>query len=287
MSDIIKAEPMGGGIDAQALIEKAIEKNLDIDKMERILTMRRELKQEFAREEYFRALSCFQKDCPVIEKRKKVFDKSGKERYKFAPLDDIVSQISATLEKHGFSYTIKTEQTKETVTAICFAHHRAGHAEQTQFTVPIDQDAYMSPAQKTASALTYAKRYAFCDAFGIMTGDEDTDDAPGEKAPPPAGKKPSDEPLNDTIKAAGAKVNAWIKRGKELEPDQINKYKQVFVDFMAFVTAKDTAGAVKYAESLPVHAEPVDAETISEIFDGEVVDAPQAGEPEPKNLEIY
>jgi len=33
----------------------------------------------------------------------------------------------------------------------------------------------MNDAQKIASALTYSKRYAFCNATGIMTGDEDQD----------------------------------------------------------------------------------------------------------------
>ena len=33
----------------------------------------------------------------------------------------------------------------------------------------------MSQTQVEAAALTFAKRYAFCNAFGILTGDEDTD----------------------------------------------------------------------------------------------------------------
>ena len=33
----------------------------------------------------------------------------------------------------------------------------------------------MSAPQKFASAMTFAKRYAFCNAFGILTSDEDVD----------------------------------------------------------------------------------------------------------------
>ena len=43
------------------------------------------------------------------------------------------------------------------------------------FKVPIDKEGYMNAPQKFASALTFAKRYAFCNAFGILTGDEDDD----------------------------------------------------------------------------------------------------------------
>jgi hypothetical protein len=33
----------------------------------------------------------------------------------------------------------------------------------------------MSDTQVTAAALTFAKRYAFCNVFGILTGDEDNE----------------------------------------------------------------------------------------------------------------
>jgi hypothetical protein len=41
----------------------------------------------------------------------------------------------------------------------------------------------MNEPQRFASALTFAKRYAFCNAFGILTGDED-DNAEKATAPP-------------------------------------------------------------------------------------------------------
>jgi hypothetical protein len=172
-------------VDPQSLISQAIAKNLPIETMEKLLAMRRELKAEMARDAYFADLALFQKACPIIEKTKRVHDKGGKLRYKYAPLESIILQIRDLLEQYGFSYTIKTEQDKDSVTAICVSHHKLGHSEETRFRIPIDHKAFMNAAQKVASALTYAKRYAFCDAFGIMTGDEDddaniTDQEPGE-----------------------------------------------------------------------------------------------------------
>jgi len=162
-------------INTQALFEQAIEKNTPIETMERLLAMRRELKAEAARDSYFKSLSAFQMECPIIEKKKPVCDKSGTVRYKYAPLDDILSQVKPVLLKHGFSYTIKTKQDNESVTAVCYTHHVDGHSESTEFRVPIDAKAYMNVAQKVASALTFSKRYSFCDAFGIITGDGDDD----------------------------------------------------------------------------------------------------------------
>ena len=173
-------------VDAQALIARAIDKNLPIESMERLLVMRRELRAEWARDQYFAALAQFQRQCPVIGKSNTVRnkpEKGGGVRYKYAPLDVIITEVKDILEENGFSYTLATEQTADSVTAICNSHHRAGHSEATRLTVPIDHEAYMTEPQKVASALTYASRYAFRNAFGIMTGDDD-DDAQSVSAPP-------------------------------------------------------------------------------------------------------
>jgi hypothetical protein len=157
------------------LIARAIERDLPVETMERLLAMRRELKEEQAREAYYRDLSRFQSACPEIEKTKRVYSKSGDLRYTYAPLDEIVHQVRELLQEFGFAYSISTEQTPEAVTATCAIHHRDGHSQQTSFSVPIDEEAYMNAQQKVASALTYAKRYAFINGFGILTTEKDDD----------------------------------------------------------------------------------------------------------------
>ncbi len=173
-------------VNPESLIAQAIEKNVPIEIMERLLAMRRELKEEWSREEYFKALALFQRFCPAIPKGKKVYDKHGKYRYSYAPLDVIVEAVKDIAEQYGFSHTTKTKQDNKSVTATCHAHHKAGHSESSEFTIPIDFDAYMNAPQKVGTARSYAKRYAFCDVFGIMTTDEDNDangfgDKPGTK----------------------------------------------------------------------------------------------------------
>lgn len=199
-------------VDAQALIARAIDKNLPIESMERLLAMRRELKAEQAKEQYFSALARFQRECPTIGKDKRVNDKSGKKRYSYAPLEQIVEEVKALLSDCGFSYSTAPEQTVDSVTAVCVSHHIGGHSEVTKFTVPIDHEAYMNEPQKVASALTYATRYAFRNAFGIMTGDDDDDaQSAGEPAqerrtvydvtPKPAPQKSDVEVAHDNLVA--------------------------------------------------------------------------------------
>lgn len=174
--DNVQPLPAAQALNPETLIAKAIEHNLNVEGLERLLAMRERLKAESAKEAYFRALSEFQAECPVIRKKKSVMNRDGQSvRYKYAPLDDIVDQCRKQLKAHGLSYTIQTEYLEQAIKAVCTVHHVAGHSEASEFTAPIDREARMNDMQKTASAQTYAKRYAFCNALGILTGDEDDD----------------------------------------------------------------------------------------------------------------
>lgn len=162
-------------VSPEMMISSAIEKGLPVETIEKLLDMRDRLKAEQAREAFFVALSNFQKICPIINKTREVKDKGGGIRYRYATLDDIVKQVSPLLTENALSYTIKAEFKDSFIIAACEVHHTKGHKETSVFPVPIEEEAFMNNAQKSGSALTYAKRYAFCNAFGILTGDTDDD----------------------------------------------------------------------------------------------------------------
>lgn len=164
-----------GTMDPEQLIAKAIEHNVSVDVLSQLLTMRASLRAERAREAYFAALAQFQSSCPVINKQKQVRGKDGGVRYSYAPLDDIVQQAGPHLKANDFSYSFKTEKVEDGVLVSCETRHIAGHVETSTVSVPIEKEAFMNDAQKTGSALMYGKRYAFCNAFGILTGDQDDD----------------------------------------------------------------------------------------------------------------
>lgn len=162
----------------EGIISQAISAGTPVETMERLLAMRRELKAEKAKEEFDRAMTAFQGECPVIARRKEVATNTGAKAYSYAPLEDIVSQTRELLQRHGFSYAVETYTSPETVRSVCVAKHSGGHSEQSSFEVPLGgKTAMMSNTQVVASALTFAKRYAFCNAFGILTGDADTQPA--------------------------------------------------------------------------------------------------------------
>jgi len=182
---------------ADFLIQHAIENNVPVDTMERLLAMRRELKAEYAKEQFDISMAVFQGECPIIQKTKDgATTSTGKVAYKYAPLDVIVGQTKELITKNGFSYGIKTKMEGEKVFVTCIVKHRAGHHEESSIEMEKGtKTGVMSASQVTAAALTFAKRYAFCNAFGILTGDEDTDgkdDTPNntQTAPQPQNTQP-------------------------------------------------------------------------------------------------
>lgn len=178
----------------ESLIRCAIERNSSVETLERLMAIRRELKAEAAKEAFERSMAAFQADCPTIAKTKQVMNKTGNSvRYCYAPLEVIIEQVKALLQKHGFNYTLDAKVEGTWVEAICQSTHSMGHSKTSSFKVPIDKDAYMAEAQKFASALTFCKRYAFCNAFGILTGDDDDDAISTHAAEKPPAKRPPEQ----------------------------------------------------------------------------------------------
>ena len=189
MSDITKpivheTGPLVQTLNPETLIAKALESNVPVETLERLLAMRSELKAEQAQEAFNAAMSKFQSECPIIRKTREI-KVNGQVRSRYASLDDILEQVSPIMKECGLSYTVDTESKGNEVVIMFEVHHILGHSRLTRFTVPIEEVAYMNDAQKTASALTFGKRYAFQNAFGILTGDQDDDgQASGQAADP-------------------------------------------------------------------------------------------------------
>lgn len=160
----------------ETFISQALASNASIETMERLYALYEKEKKDRAKSAFMHALAQFQAECPVLKKDKKVLNKGGVGvRYMYATLGSAITQIAKPLTKAQLSYRWETVQEDSKVKAICYVTHVLGHTESSDFTVPVDPEAFMTAPQKFASALTFAKRYALFDALGIVTGDEDTD----------------------------------------------------------------------------------------------------------------
>lgn len=189
---------------AESLISQAITNNTPVETMERLLAMRTQLKAEWAREEFNKAMANFQAECPTIVKTKEVKTRAGIVAYRYAPIESIVSQVAPYLQNNGFSYSTSMELKEAGVKVVVKVTHIAGHFEESPMEVPLgNKTDIMSQSQVVAAAQTFAKRYAFCNAFGILTGDEDTDARP-EASQTPQNAPQTAKPANSAPKPAEA-----------------------------------------------------------------------------------
>lgn len=159
------------------LIAQAIDKSVPVETLEKLLAMRSQLKAEYAKEQFNIAMSAFQEECPVLIKNKTgSVTKSGIVVSRYTPLDSIVRQTKSLISKHGFRYSLDTQPDIKGVHTYLTIHHTLGHEETKHVFMPfVERTAVMTDAQVEMATMTIATRRVFCNAFGIVTGDEDTD----------------------------------------------------------------------------------------------------------------
>ena len=169
---IVQSTPMD-------LIAVAIEKNLDPDKLEKLMILQERWVATQASQAFGVAMSEFQGNCPVIPCSKEVKGKKGF-TYKYSPLDKTQVLIQPFLTAQGLSVTYSTKiHSDGYLTAFCKVSHIAGHFEISEFTCPVDKDMAVNDSQRQGSVNSYAKRYALANALNLVFEREDDDGAGG------------------------------------------------------------------------------------------------------------
>ena len=155
------------------LLALAVDKNLDIDKLEKLLSMKERWEAQQAKRAFFIALSDFQIACPDLRKTKEV--SFGDTKYFFAPLADIDRQIKQALKDHGLTKRWEIDDKGQDITVTCIITHVDGHSEKTNMTANPDTSGKKNPIQARSSAITYMQRYTMVGALGLTTADTDMD----------------------------------------------------------------------------------------------------------------
>lgn len=159
------------------LIERAIEKGLDVDKMTQLFDLQERWEKKEAKKVYDLAMNKLQAELPIIEKKMEGGKTAtGKVAYYYAPLEYIVDKVRAVISQNGFSYRFKVENEPDKVRVMCIVNHEGGHTETSTMETGLSaRTGVMSVPQQIASTVTFNKRYAFMNAFGITVGGEDDD----------------------------------------------------------------------------------------------------------------
>ena len=160
-------EARGG--DLLSIIERVVSNpDVDIEKVERLLTMQTQMVERQAEIAFNEAFNEMQPNLPAIERKGK--SNNGA----FAKWEDIQDKINPVLHASGFGLMFKTDTSSDVkVTAIL--RHNAGHKESTDFTLKPDKSGNKQDVHAVASSVSYAKRYAASALLNIRTVGEDDD----------------------------------------------------------------------------------------------------------------
>lgn len=173
--DIVEKKQQNADINALTLIDKAIEKDIDVDKFAKLVDIVKMLENEKAKRDFYESLSNFQGECPTITKKSEVNMGFGKPHYNYASLGDIIIEIQKPLQKCGLSYHWRVNNDDSFIEVTCILAHSSGYELQTSISAAKDATPGKSNVQAIASTITYLKRYTLISLLGIGTADPDDD----------------------------------------------------------------------------------------------------------------
>lgn len=190
---------------ATQIVAMAANKDIDVAKLEKLIDMQERIMRRQSEEAFNRAFALMQSELPVI-----AASKTG-DKWKYAPLEDIIEVVRPILQKHGFSLAHRTEwPAHDVLKVVGILSHVDGHSKESEFQSKADNSGSKNAIQGLGSANHYGRRYTTNDLLGIVTRDDD-----GRAARP--------EPVTDP-----EGFDDWMSHLESLIPDGLRTISDAF-----------------------------------------------------------
>lgn len=173
--------------DMMTIIEKAMMMpNFEIEKLERLLAMQKEIMAKNAEMSFTSALVRLSADLPRIVRSKSVaYDidkndktKGKKEAFKFAAYEDIDEVLRPLMAREGFHPSFDTAPRPGDgggAIITCTLTHVDGHSMKASVPVALDSSGGKNNIQAMGSTISYGQRYCLKMLLNIVTVGEDDD----------------------------------------------------------------------------------------------------------------
>lgn len=246
MSEITKATQ--GAMD---LVRSAVEGGADVDQLERLIALAKDVRREEARVAYCTALAAAKAEIdPTVYKAKKVdyTGKGGRVAYAHAELGDVVSHITPALSRHGLHLSWRTVPCDRSIEVTCTLAHSGGHSESTALRGAPDQSGSKNEIQQIGSTVTYLQRYTAKALLGIAEHGQD-DDGRGSS---PSTSEPTEAQIDRLRSLAGDDRLESSVRGKidELLARGCTRERAAKAIFRAKILIEESTG-MKYEPPQP------------------------------------
>ena len=171
---VARNEPVASNAIISVIERAATNPEVDIDKMERLLSMHERITERDAKSAYSTAMAEMQGELPTISERGEI-KVQGQVRSKYARFEDINEAVRPVLKKHGFAVSFRTNTDDQTISVTGILSHRQGHSEETTMKLPADITGSKNTVQSVGSSVSYGKRYVLQALLNITTSGEDDD----------------------------------------------------------------------------------------------------------------
>ena len=151
----------------QIISRAAADPACDLDKMERLLSMKERIDKEENSRQFNADMASMQIEMPSVAER------GTGHNIKYATFEDINDVAKPIMSKYGFAVSFKVVETDRGVRVTGLLLHRSGHREETEMTFPSDTSGSKNAVQALGSSISYAKRYIMSAMLNITTRGED------------------------------------------------------------------------------------------------------------------
>lgn len=163
--------PIGQPSQYQMIIDKAMSStaDIDVDKMTKLMEMQERWEANEARKAYYKAVSNFKLNAPIITKD--LINSQYNSPY--TSKGNLVNTTSRELSKHGLSTRWDLEQTPDLITVTCILSHELGHSESVPMSAPPDlgaKNAKGNYGKNAIQAIKSTKTYLEVSTFESVTG---------------------------------------------------------------------------------------------------------------------
>jgi len=149
--------------------------DVDVDKMERLVAIQRELLQDQRVAAFKAAKARLQGQIPVLPSRGER-EVKGEIHNRYALMEDIHEIIQPLMAEHGFSFDWTEEETSPNGRRYAGTlSHEDGHEVTKYITLALDTGGSKNNTQAAGSTASYAQRYLLKMHLNLVTKGEDTD----------------------------------------------------------------------------------------------------------------
>ena len=181
MSEVVKIEtPI---VDSRTAMVSMIERmvmnpNIDVDKLERLLAVKRQIDESEAEAAYNSAMAAAQSEMGRVS----ADAVNPQTRSRYASYGHLDRQLRPIYTRNGFALSFDTADSPhpEHVRVACHVSHRGGHSRDHHCDMPADGKGakggdVMTKTHAAGSAMSYGMRYLLKLIFNVAIGEDDDD----------------------------------------------------------------------------------------------------------------